>query len=92
MGSRSAADQLILEYASENDLVVFTHDLDFGALLAHRKTSKPSVIQIRCQDVLPDAIGEIIIRAILATQQHLEAGALVTVEMAKNRVRILPFA
>lgn len=37
----------IIEYASANGLVIFTLDLDFGALLAARKTRPPSVIQIR---------------------------------------------
>jgi predicted nuclease of predicted toxin-antitoxin system len=34
-------------WARDNDCVVFTHDLDFGMLLAHSKDSRPSVIQVR---------------------------------------------
>jgi predicted nuclease of predicted toxin-antitoxin system len=69
---------------------VFTHDLDFGTLLAARKTRGPSVIQIRTQDVLPSAIGDIVLRAIGAGHDHLEAGAIVTVDPARNRIRLLP--
>jgi predicted nuclease of predicted toxin-antitoxin system len=70
--------------------VVFTHDLDFGLLLAANKTKGSSVIQVRTQDMLPSAIGEVVIRAILASQLHLEAGALVTVDAGRQRIRMLP--
>jgi predicted nuclease of predicted toxin-antitoxin system len=53
IGRPSAPDTQIMDYASANGLVVFTHDLDFGALLAKRKTRQPSVLQVRAQDVLP---------------------------------------
>jgi|SRR5579859_1272517 len=53
----SAPDSQILDYAAANGFVVFTHDLDFGILLAARKSKGPSVIQVRTQDVLPAAIG-----------------------------------
>jgi len=42
--------------AAANGFVIFTHDLDFGALLADRESRQPSVIQIRTQDALPAAI------------------------------------
>jgi predicted nuclease of predicted toxin-antitoxin system len=51
IGEISAPDALILEYAASNGFVVFTHDLDFGMLLAARKSRGPSVIQVRTQDV-----------------------------------------
>ena len=73
-----------------NGWVVFTHDLDFGMLLAVEKTAGPSVIQVRAQDVLPSAIGEIVLRAIEAAEAYLEAGALVTVDPSRHRIRLLP--
>ena len=90
VGEAFAQDTEILEYASENGLVIFAHDLDFGALLATRKVRQPSVIQIRTQEVLPTAIGEIVVRALRTSRPHLEAGALVTVDPNRNRIRILP--
>jgi predicted nuclease of predicted toxin-antitoxin system len=90
IGEPSAPDTEILDYASANGLVIFTHDLDFGALLATRKSRRPSVIQVRTQDVLPSAIGEIVLRALHASQSHLEVGALVTVDPNRNRIRMLP--
>jgi predicted nuclease of predicted toxin-antitoxin system len=38
VGRPSALETQIMDYASANGLVIFTHDLDFGALLANRKT------------------------------------------------------
>jgi predicted nuclease of predicted toxin-antitoxin system len=90
IGDISAPDAEILQYAVGRGYVVFTHDLDFGALLAAGKLWRPSVIQVRCQDVLPSAIGETVVRAIAAARTHLEAGALVTIDPARHRIRLLP--
>src|SRR5271165_4425240 len=75
IGDPSAPDSEIMDYAGRNGMVIFTHDLDFGALLASRKTRRPSVIQVRAQDILPVAIGEMVIRAITSSRLHLESGS-----------------
>ena len=90
IGDAAAPDSRILDYAASNGFVVFTHDLDFGMLLAARKAHGPSVIQVRTQDVLPSAIGDLVLRAIEAVGDHLKAGAIVTVDLARNRIRLLP--
>jgi predicted nuclease of predicted toxin-antitoxin system len=90
IGSPSAPDTQIMDFAGANGLVVFTHDLDFGAILASRKVRQPSVIQVRTQDVLPVAIGELVVRALHASHSHLEAGALVTIDPHRYRIRLLP--
>ena len=90
VGDPAAPDSVIMDHAAANGFVIFTHDLDFGALLADRKSRQPSVIQIRTQDVLPAAIGEIVIRALNATRRQLEEGALVTIDPGRNRIRLLP--
>ena len=51
VGSPSATDREIMDWARANGHIVFTHDLDFGILLAHSKDGGPSVIQVRTQDV-----------------------------------------
>jgi len=90
IGRPSAPDTQIMDYASANGMVIFTHDLDFGALLASRKTRRPSVLQVRTQDVLPTAIGQIVVRALHTSRAHLETGALVTVDPNRSRIRLLP--
>jgi predicted nuclease of predicted toxin-antitoxin system len=86
VGSVGAADSQILDHADAGGYVIFTHDLDFGMLLAMRRTRGPSVLQIRTQDVLPSAV----VNALHAAASHLATGALVSVDPAHRRVRILP--
>ncbi len=90
VGQPRAADSEIFDFAAMNGWIVFTHDLDFGILLAALRTNRPSVIQVRSQDVLPAAIGPIVISAIRATEPQLMTGALVTVDSVRHRVRLLP--
>jgi predicted nuclease of predicted toxin-antitoxin system len=90
VGEPGAADSEILDFAASGGWIVFTHDLDFGMLLAALRTKSPSVVQVRCQDVLPTAIGDIVLRAIRTAETHLEAGALVTVDSFRHRIRLLP--
>jgi len=40
-------------WAKANGHLLFTHDLDFGAILAATEAEGPSVIQIRAQDISP---------------------------------------
>ena len=70
--------------------VVLTHDLDFGAILAASRGVKPSVVQIRADNVSPEAIGVSVVSAMRQLEAELEVGALVTVEPARSRVRVLP--
>jgi predicted nuclease of predicted toxin-antitoxin system len=90
VGAHDAPDTEIMQWARDNGRVVFTHDLDFGILLAHSKDGRPSVIQVRAQDVSPDHLGSIVVTALRAHGDALESGALVTIDEAKSRVRILP--
>ena len=89
-GAGNAPDTEIMQWARDNGCVVFTHDLDFGILLAHSKDGGPSVIQIRTQDVSPGHLGPVMLRALRAHGDVLESGALLTIDESKSRVRILP--
>ncbi len=57
VGPSDAPDTELLRYAEAHRLVLLTQDLDFGMLLALAGASTPSVIQFRCQDVLPSDVG-----------------------------------
>jgi predicted nuclease of predicted toxin-antitoxin system len=70
--------------------VVLTHDLDFSAILAATNGEKPSVVQIRADDVSPDAIGSQVVTALLQMATELEAGALLTIDPNRTRLRVLP--
>ena len=91
VGEKTAKDSVIMDYARENGCIIFTHDLDFGALLAVTNAGGPSVIQIRTQDVSPEAIGSLVVKAIRQFYEELQQGALISVDPSRSRVRILPF-
>ncbi len=90
VGDPRATDREILAWARERDCIVLTHDLDFGHLLALTHAKGPSVIQVRSQDVLPEKIGPLVVQALHQLEERLRAGALVVIEPAKFRLRILP--
>jgi predicted nuclease of predicted toxin-antitoxin system len=78
-----------MSYPNQHDYVVVTHDMDFSAILAATHGEKPSVVQIRIEDVRP-ASGERIVAALHHLQTELEQGALVTIGANRSRVRMLP--
>ena len=90
VGDLRAPDATILNYASQHDMVVVTHDLDFGALLAASQAEGPSVIQFRTQDVLSTPFVEVILSTIKRFESELLAGALVVIDERRSRVRVLP--
>jgi predicted nuclease of predicted toxin-antitoxin system len=90
IGDAYSDDADIMHYAQEHGYTICTQDLDFGLMLARSGHGSPSVVQIRAQDVLPKDIGPQVILALLRMGPELEAGALVTVDPKKTRVRVLP--
>ncbi|MBK9214987.1 MAG: DUF5615 family PIN-like protein [Chloracidobacterium sp.] len=90
VGDPKAEDTEIIRYARENDLVIFTHDLDFGTILALTRAAGPSVIQVRTQDVLPSSLAGTLISIIQDHERALDQGALIVVDETRARVRILP--
>lgn len=81
---------MLMAWAIEHDHVVLANDLDFTALLASSGAAGPSVIQLRAQNLLPEAVGKIVVHVLNEHEVAFEQGAFVTVDEAKARVRILP--
>jgi predicted nuclease of predicted toxin-antitoxin system len=90
VGDPKATDRVIMQWAKAQGYIVFTNDLDFGAILAATQANSPSVIQVRTQDLLPDSIGKSVIQALIQFQEQLEIGALISIDHLQSRVRILP--
>ena len=90
VGDPRAEDSAIMAWAIVNGYVVFTHDLDFGTILAHIHATGPSVLQVRGQNVLPEHLGPMVVAALRQHDAALAAGAIVVVEEKKSRVRVLP--
>ena len=91
VGDPRASDQEIMTWAQANQHAVFTHDLDFGMLLAVTRAEGPSVIQVRAQDVTPTHLENLVVSALKEYTSLLETGALIVVDESRLRARILPF-
>lgn len=85
-----APDSELLQWARRNNCVVLTHDLDFGLLLSMTQEVGPSVIQVRTQDVTPEAIGSLMVTALEKHREALDKGALLSIQGQTSRVRVLP--
>lgn len=90
IGSARAPDTALLDWASENGHLVLTHDLDFSALIALAGLSGPSVVHVRSQRLLPAQIGTTVVDVLRVHQETLASGAIITIDDAAARVRILP--
>jgi predicted nuclease of predicted toxin-antitoxin system len=90
VGKFDAPDSIIMDWARKNDYTVFTHDLDFGTALALTKAEKPSVIQVRTQNVTVVHLSKMLIPALNSYSGLLDKGAILVVDEDKQRIRILP--
>lgn len=90
VGSHSATDREIMQWALENSFVVLTHDLDFGAILAATRATGPSVIQVRTQDVRPEKLATMLYPVLRNFDNEIRGGALLIVDPSRARVRSLP--
>jgi predicted nuclease of predicted toxin-antitoxin system len=90
VGDPRAADTVIMQWAREHGCIVFTHDLDFTTLLATTNADGPSVVQIRTPRVVPEESAALLVRVLRTHSESLERGALITIDAAGERVRILP--
>ncbi|MFW6197597.1 MAG: DUF5615 family PIN-like protein [Myxococcota bacterium] len=90
VGSPTAPDVDVMRWARTEGHVVITSDLDFSVLLATTRAGGPSVVQLRAGDVTPAALASILVAVLQAHEGDLIRGALVTVDEATARVRVLP--
>jgi len=90
VGRATTPDPAIMAYAAANGFVILTNDLDFGIALAIADGEKPSVVQIRGEDLRPVSIGSHVVQALRQMQVELEAGALLTIDPKRTRLRLLP--
>lgn len=90
VGLPDAPDEVIFTTALKRGSIVFTHDLDFGSILALTGAKGPSVVQLREQDVDPQSIGMAVIEALRQCEEILEKGAIVTIDLRRAKARFLP--
>ena len=90
IGPGNASDIQIMAFAKAENYVIMTYDLDFSAILAATQGGKPSVVQIRAADVSPDEIAPLVIDALRQMKNELDFGALLTIDLQRTRLRLLP--
>ena len=90
IGSPYAEDHEIMSYAAQSGFVIITADLGFSAILAATNDFRPSVVQIRSDDLKPERQCPSFVRAVRQFQGELESGALMTIDTGRQRVRLLP--
>ena len=90
IGKGNETDEELFNYARQNGYVIFTHDLDFGILLAQSSEKGPSVIQVRTNDTFPEHLGRLIIETIGKYENEIGKGAIITIDKRRSRIRILP--
>jgi predicted nuclease of predicted toxin-antitoxin system len=90
VGASDAKDSDVMQWAATYSHVVLTCDLDFGAILAATQGRSPSVLQLRSELLTPEFLGPAVLAAIHQAQQELSIGALVSIDIARARLRLLP--
>jgi len=90
VGLPNASDFEIMSYARDNDFIVLTYDLDFSTILATTCEQKPSIIQIRTSVINAEKAVDLIETTLLQNKKELENGAILSIDLHKARLRILP--
>ncbi|MQA83884.1 MAG: hypothetical protein GEV03_04415 [Streptosporangiales bacterium] len=91
LDAKGAPDSTIVALATTDDRVIISGDTDFGALLAHARATKPSVILVReIKDLRPPDLVNIILRHLDILESHLDSGAVAAFTTSGVRVRALP--
>jgi hypothetical protein len=63
---------------------------DFRRFWPRAAQDSPSVIQVRSQDVMPEAIGASVVSVLRQHADQLHTGAIITIDEMTSRLRILP--
>jgi len=90
VGGAADSDEVLMKWARENEAILPTCDLDFGAMLAASGAEKPSVVQLRPGRHRPELLMGRLQIALNAYQRHLESGVLLTIDLSNSRVHKLP--
>ena len=89
-GLSSAPDEVIFEHAAAEDRILISADTDFGAILALRRSARPSVVLLRRVPRRPALQVEVLVANLPNLAEFLQQGAIVVFDDTRIRVRLLP--
>jgi len=81
---------VIFEHAAGDERVLISADTDFGAILALRRSARPSVILLRRVPRRPALQVELLVANLPKLAEFLQQGAIVVFDDTRVRVRLLP--
>jgi len=90
-GRGASPDSQVLARAEAEDRILISADTDFGAILALRKATKPSLILFRGEsNRRPEIQTQHLLANLPPLVEELERGCIVVFQETKVRVRTLP--
>lgn len=91
IGLATATDSEIFDHAVSEGFAIVTADSDFAMLLALRRSTSPSVIQLRhVAELGSDAHLELLLSNLPAIVEELERGVVVSLSPTRLAIRDLP--
>ncbi len=91
IGLSRATDRQILDVADRQGRVIVSADTDFGTVLAMTHRTRPSVLLLRLTSPRrAEPLAALILANLPAVAEALIGGAVVVIEDARLRVRVLP--
>lgn len=86
----TSTDMQIIDFAERLNAAILTQDLDFSALVAKSGKVSPSVISLRVSNVSSHRITSLLLTLLPTVQKELDQGAIISVDDAGVRIRLLP--
>lgn len=90
VGLASCSDEVVIEFARQNDRACITLDLDFHRILATTSATSPSVVLVRVQSLDYLAMAKLIFRIVKQIESDLHHGVAATATDRALRLRHLP--
>ena len=88
--SPDSSDQAVVAEAAKQHRVIVTQDLDFSSIIALAGRKDPSIITLRLSSSRIEHVNAVLEKVLPTVESNLVAGAVVTVEDARIRLRRLP--